>query len=60
MGFKGMLVFMVHSLGPLTYLQGRNRDADVGNGYVSKGGERESETNGEVGLDLRTLSCVNR
>ena len=38
MGFKGILVFMVHSLGPLTYLQGRHRDADAGNRYVNKGG----------------------
>lgn len=53
MGFKGILVFMAHSLGPLTYLQGRSSDADLGNGCVNQGGRvRPAE-----GLGLIYVQC---
>lgn len=45
MGFKGILVFMAHSLGPLTYLQGRNSDADTENRFVDTEEDGEGGTN---------------
>lgn len=51
MGFKGILVFMAHSLGLLTYLQGRNSDADIENQNGDMGpGEGRVGQIGRVGL----------
>ena len=41
-------------------MQGRNGDADVESGLVDTVGEGESETNGEVSINLYALSGVRR
>ena len=41
-----------------TYLQGRNRDADVENGRVDTEGEGKSGMNWEIRIDIYTLPCV--
>ena len=41
-----------------TYLQGRNRDADVENRHVDTGGEGEGGTNWEIRNDIFTLQCM--
>ena len=41
-----------------TYLQGRNRDADVENGHGDAVGEVEDETNWESSSEAYTLPCV--
>ena len=45
----------------LTYLQGRNRHADVQNGRVDTGeGGRGGGMNWEIGIDIYTLPCVKQ
>ena len=41
-----------------SYLQGRNRDADAENGVWTRG-QREGETNWEIGLDIYPRPCVS-
>ena len=38
-----------------TYLQGKNRDADIGNGLVGTGREEEGGTDWESSTDIYTL-----
>ena len=45
----------------LNLLQGRNRDADVGNRHVGLGGgDGESGMNWETRIDMYTLPCVKQ
>ena len=39
-------------------MQGRNRDADVENGYVDTGGDREGGMNWGIGTDIYTLPYI--
>ena len=41
-----------------TYLQGRNRNADVEEGLVDTVGEGEGGMNWEIRVDINTLPCV--
>ena len=40
-----------------TYLQGKNRDADVQNGYADMRGEWDGGVNRDIGIDIYTLPC---
>ena len=42
-----------------TYLQGKNRDADLENGLVAMAGEEGGGTNQECSIDIYTLPCVS-
>ena len=37
---------------PMNLFSRQNRDADTENGYVDTGGEGESDSNWEIGIDI--------